>query len=169
MRVGLIADSHDHVPAIAEFARRFAAAGVGMVLHAGDYCSPFALDPFLSVSLPFAGIFGRNDGDHEGLRAAAARGIGTELYESPHSVEVSGQRILMVHDLGDVSERSIAGHAFVVHGCSHEREVRTAGESLLVNPGEACGWLHGIPTAAILDLISKEIEFITLPPVEALR
>ena len=36
MRVGVLSDSHDRVPAIAEFARLFREAGVGMVLHAGD-------------------------------------------------------------------------------------------------------------------------------------
>ena len=36
MRVGLLADTHDRLPAIAEFARRFADAGVGFVVHAGD-------------------------------------------------------------------------------------------------------------------------------------
>jgi hypothetical protein len=72
MRIGLMADSHDRVPAIAEFGRRFREAGVALVLHAGDYCSPFALSALLDDGLPMAGVFGRNDGDHEGLRAAAA-------------------------------------------------------------------------------------------------
>ena len=37
MRVGVLSDSHDRVPAIAEFARLFREAGVSIVLHAGDY------------------------------------------------------------------------------------------------------------------------------------
>jgi putative phosphoesterase len=169
MRIGVIADTHDHLPAIAEFARRFAAAGVDIVLHAGDYCSPFSLTPFLSASLPFAGVFGRNDGDREGLRAAAAKGMATELYESPHSVDVSGQRILLVHDLADVNERSIAGHSVVIHGFTHRKEVQTSGDSLLINPGEGCGWLHGVATAAILDLESREVDFIALQMAETIR
>ena len=34
MRVGLIADSHDRVPAIADLVGQIQAAGVGMILHA---------------------------------------------------------------------------------------------------------------------------------------
>jgi uncharacterized protein len=162
MRVGLLADTHDRVPAIAEFTRRFVEAGVGLVLHTGDYCSPFALRPLSAASLPLAGIFGRNDGDREGLRAEAARGVGAELYESPHSVEVNGTRVLLVHDIGEVSERSVSGHAVVIHGHSHLRQLRECGESLIINPGEACGWLFGTPSAAILDLSTKQVEFITL-------
>ncbi len=36
MRVGVMADSHDRVPAVEELLRRMSAAGVGLVLHAGD-------------------------------------------------------------------------------------------------------------------------------------
>lgn len=162
MRVGLLADSHDRVPAIAEFARRFAEAGVGFVLHAGDYCSPFSLKPLCAANLALAGVFGRNDGDLKGLRAEAMRGVGTELYESPHSVEVNGQRILLVHDIGEVTQWSLAAHAIIIHGCSHRQEMKVRGSSLIINPGEACGWLYGAPTAAILDLESKQLEVMKL-------
>jgi hypothetical protein len=166
MRVGVLSDSHDRVPAIAEFARLFREAGVGMVLHAGDHCSPFSLSPLLAADLPFAGVFGRNDGDHQELLAEASKGMGTELYDSPHSVDVQGVRLLLIHDLSDVAERSIDAHAVVIHGCSHIRQLRTSGSTLLLNPGEACGWLFGIPTAAVLDLQTLKVDFLTLDEAE---
>jgi putative phosphoesterase len=163
MLIGLMADSHDRVPAIRELLERIAERGAGMVLHAGDYCSPFSLGPFLELNIPFAGVFGRNDGDREGLKAFAAKGVGIELYESPHSIEVGGRRILLVHDLGEVAERSLESHEIIVHGFTHRQEIRELdGGATIVNPGEACGWLHGTPTAAILDLDTKEVEFISL-------
>ena len=78
MRVGLLADTHDRLPAIAELVRQMQAAGVGMVLHAGDYCSPFALRALEDAHVTLAGVFGRNDGDREGLvsRALPPGGIG---------------------------------------------------------------------------------------------
>lgn len=169
MRVGLMADSHDRVPAIAELLRRMTDAGVGMVLHAGDYCSPFSLSPFTSASVSIAGVFGRNDGDPQGLAAKAAAGFGAELYESPHSFEMSGKRILIVHDIGDVQARSVETHDIVVHGCTHRQDRRTHGSTLLVNPGEACGWVHGTPMAAILDLETLEVEMLALDGSEWTR
>jgi len=162
VRIGVMADTHDRVPAIAELLRRMAASGVGMVLHAGDFCSPFSLAPFRDLHMALGGVFGHNDGDHEGLKSAASSGVGAELYESPHSVELDGKRVLIVHDLGDVAPRSIEGHTVVVHGWSHKAEVRWHGETLLVNPGEACGWLFGTPTAAILDLETMQVETLQL-------
>jgi len=163
MLIGLMADSHDRVPAIRELLERMSERGVGMVLHAGDYCSPFSLSPFLELSMPFAGVFGRNDGDHEGLKAFAAKGVGIELYESPHSIEVGGRRILLVHDLGEVVTRSLEAHEVIVHGFTHTQELRELDNgATIVNPGEACGWLHGTPAAAILDLETRQVEFISL-------
>ena len=162
MRVGLIADTHDRLPAIAELVKQMQAAGVGMVLHAGDYCSPFSLKPIEDAQVSLAGVFGRNDGDTQGLVSRAQAGFGTELFESPHSFEIGGRRILLVHDIGDVQKRSVSTHDIVIHGSTHQQEMKTRGETLIVNPGEACGWLFGTPTAAILDLDSREVEFVTL-------
>ncbi|HVE77277.1 MAG TPA: YfcE family phosphodiesterase [Gemmatimonadaceae bacterium] len=166
MRVGIIADTHDRIPATTEFLRQMAEGGVSMVLHAGDHCSPFSLSPFLDTGITLAGVFGRNDGDPQGLRAKAQQGFGVELYESPHSLDIAGKRILLVHDLGEVTERSIESHAVVVHGCSHQQSMRVRDGVLVVNPGEACGWVYGTPTAAILDLESLAVEHITLQGVE---
>jgi hypothetical protein len=96
MRLGLLADTHDRLPAIDALVREMLTRGVGLVLHAGDFCAPFALKPLLEHNVAMAGVFGRNDGDHEGLKAYAAAGFGIELFESPHSIEVSGKHILLV-------------------------------------------------------------------------
>lgn len=162
MLVGLMSDSHDRVPAVAELVKRMAERGVGMVLHAGDFCSPFSLAPIQNANIALAGVFGRNDGDREGLRAAAQQGMGMELFESPHSLQIGDHKILIVHDLGDVAARSIKAHHIVIHGMEHQQSMKTRGETLIINPGEACGWLHGAPTAAVLDLDTKHVEFIKL-------
>ncbi len=162
MKVGLLSDTHDRVPAVRSLLQYMQDHGVHLVLHVGDFCAPFSLRPFVEMNMPVIGVFGRNDGDPEGLRAYAQQGMGIELFESPHSLELGGQRILMVHDLGDVNERSIAGHSIVVHGFTHREEMKDRGETLIVNPGEGCGWLHGEPSGAILDLQTRHVQFFKL-------
>ena len=162
MRIGIMSDTHDRVPAIAELLDRFASKGIAMVMHAGDYCSPFSLAGFHQRGMALLGVFGRNDGDRETLSAYAARGMGTEIYESPHSFEVGGKRVLLVHDIAEVSSRSIESHDFVIHGSSHLQSQKTIGTTVVINPGEACGWIHGKCTAAILDTDTAEVENITL-------
>jgi putative phosphoesterase len=163
MKVGLLSDTHDRVPAVEALLGRFAEAGVQMVLHCGDYCAPFALGPFRAAHIPLLGTFGRNDGDRDALRAAAG-GLpaGGEIVESPHSLELGGRTVLLVHDLGDALARSVDAHDVVLFGCSHRAEARQRGGSLLVNPGEACGWLLGEPQGAILDLDAMRVERVGL-------
>jgi putative phosphoesterase len=162
MRIGLMADTHDRVPAIDALLREMLARDVHFVLHAGDFCSPFSLKPFQDHGIAMAGVFGRNDGDPEGLRAMATQGMGQELFESPHGMKMGARKLLVVHDIGDVGERSVLAHGIVVHGHTHLQEMKTQQDTLIVNPGEACGWLYGRPSAAILDLDTTQVEFLTL-------
>jgi len=162
MKIGVLADTHDRVPAIRELLRQFAERGIGLVLHCGDYCSPFALQPFIDVQMTLAGVFGRCDGDREGLVAMAQRAMGAELFEGPHSLDIGGERILIVHDIADVQARSIDAHSIVVCGATHRQEMKTRGDTLLVNPGEGCGWMFGTPGGAVIDLTTKQVEFLSL-------
>ncbi|MBI3790748.1 MAG: metallophosphoesterase [Gemmatimonadetes bacterium] len=169
MKVGLIADTHDRLSAVAELLRQLQEGGATMILHAGDFCAPFALLPFIDAGMPLLGVFGRNDGDHEGIRAIAQRGMGFELWESPHSFDVGGKRILLVHEIADATETSIGSHQIVVHGHTHKQEMKERDGALVICPGEACGWLHGSPGAALLDLDTNKVEFLQLPAAEWTR
>lgn len=162
MRIGIMADTHDRLSAIEELLGKLAERGISMVMHAGDYCSPFALAPFQKAGIPLLGVFGRNDGDHQGLEATASRGFGAELYESPHSFEVGGHKVMLVHDIAEINKRSIASHDIVIHGCSHKLEESKREDTVLLNPGEACGWLTGKCSAMVVDLDTGEVEVITL-------
>ena len=163
MRIGLISDTHDRVPAVRALVEQMMQGGASLIMHAGDYCSPFSLQPFQDLSIPVLGVFGRNDGDRDALLAASRTGFGAmELYESPHSFDLGGKSVLLIHDIADVHQRSIDGHQVIVHGFSHIPEMKTRGDSLLVNPGEGCGWLYGSPTGAIIDLDTKAVEFLKL-------
>lgn len=166
MRVGLLADTHDRVPAVEALLKEMMQRDVSLVLHAGDFCSPFVLKPFQDLGVAMAGVFGRNDGDPEGLRAFAQQGMGQEIFESPHSIPFGDHKVLIVHDIGDVVERSVLAHKFVIHGHTHLQEMKTRGDTLIVNPGEACGWLFGAPSGAILDLDDQRVEFIKLDGTE---
>jgi putative phosphoesterase len=162
MRIGVMADTHDRLPAIEELLTKLAAKGASMIMHAGDYCSPFALAPFQKAGIPLLGVFGRNDGDHQTLEATASQGFGAEIYESPHSFEIGGHKLMIVHELAEINKRSIASHDLVIYGSTHKVEQSRRDKTLLLNPGEACGWLHGQCTAMLVDLDTGEVEVITL-------
>ena len=140
------------------------ALDLGVFHREAHVVKPKEAGMWVGIWMSLAGVFGKNDGDIQGLLAKASAGFGAELYEGPHSFELSEQRILVVHDIGDVQPRSIEGHSIVVHGFTHQQEMKHRGDTLIVNPGEACGWIYGTPKAAILDLATKQVEFLSLDP-----
>ena len=98
--------------------RRAGAADAGR-RASGWCCTPATIArrsrsrAFEEAHVSLAGVFGRNDGDPQGLVSRAQSAFGIELFESPHSFEIGGRRILLVHDIGDVHERSVASHEIV--------------------------------------------------------
>jgi len=50
----------------------------------------------------------------------------------------------------------------VVHGHAHEAKVYRKGRTLIVNPGEACGYLTGRSTIALLDTSKLEVKIVEL-------
>ncbi|MEM2260802.1 MAG: metallophosphoesterase family protein, partial [Candidatus Methanomethylicaceae archaeon] len=50
----------------------------------------------------------------------------------------------------------------LIRGHTHKKEVRKEGKTLIINPGEVCGYLSGESTIAIFNTISKEAKIISL-------
>lgn len=160
MRVGILSDSHDHLERLRQVLALFRARGVELVLHAGDFVSPFTAGPFREAGLPLIGVFGNNDGDKLYLRERFA-GVG-ELHGGPHELDLGGRRVVLMHEPRALDALIASGrYDLIVYGHTHRAEVR-AGRSLVVNPGECGGWLTGRPTAAVVDLRHLQAELLDL-------
>jgi uncharacterized protein len=49
----------------------------------------------------------------------------------------------------------------IIYGHTHEPDIRE-GKTLVINPGEACGWLKGNRTIAIWDLADGDVQIMPL-------
>lgn len=164
MIVGLISDTHDRLPLIDKAVERLNQEKVDLVLHAGDYVAGFSVQHLKPLKAPLIGIFGNNDGDHE-LLQKKFRELGAELRGRFAEVRVDGLRIAMLH--GEEEELlnsliSAESHDLIVHGHTHEAKTYRKGKTLVVNPGEVCGYLSGKPTIAILNTETLEVKIIQL-------
>lgn len=159
MKIGLIADTHDHLVRIRQAISIVNRAGVELVIHAGDYCSPFAVRELVALDAPLHGITGNNDGDVYEIHRAFAE-IGARLESQWWETEAGGRRILVMHEPRGVVDVAAGGrHDLVVYGHTHERDENRVGEALVVNPGEVGGWLGGIGSLAVYDTDAHGVEF----------
>ncbi|MBT3268624.1 metallophosphoesterase [Candidatus Poribacteria bacterium] len=161
MKLGVISDSHDNLHKLEAGVSILCAHDLAMVVHAGDFIAPFTARYFASLpdlEIPFAGVFGNNDGEKFGLRKMFEP-IGP-IHEDKFEVELGGRRIIVVHKELLVEPLARSGdYDVVVYGHTHRIDVRTD-PCLIVNPGEAGGWTTGKSTLAIVDLtdLSATIE-----------
>ncbi len=161
MLVGLISDSHDNVPNIERAVSIFRDKQVEMVLHAGDYCSPFTIPPFEGLELK--GVFGNNDGDHY-LLLQKFRDIGGEHLGTFGELTIDGCRIALYHGTDTPVTAALeqcGNYDVVVTGHTHEKKIETVDRTLAVNPGTAHGFGEEA-SVALLDTKSMDIRFVEL-------
>lgn len=161
MKIGIVSDTHDHLPRLNQALARFEREGVEHILHGGDFCSPFVFLEFKKYNMPFTGVYGNNDGDWIMLYRVA-KGAG-EVKKGPLSLELGGRRIALMHEPVFLDALADSGHFdLVVYGHLHSAEIRKKGEALILNPGECAGYIKVPPTAMICDLETMEVETIEL-------
>jgi uncharacterized protein len=122
VRIGLISDTHGLLrPEAVQ-----ALAGVEQIIHAGDIGAPEVLEGLRVVASVHA-VRGNND-----------RGAWASQLPSRLSLELSGVRIEVLHDLKDLGGESTAkASQVVISGHSHKPSVIERNGVLFVNPGSA--------------------------------
>jgi putative phosphoesterase len=138
---------------------------VQLVLHAGDYVAPFVIPKFKALNCKLIGVFGNNDGDHELLRKRFGETENCTVRGRFAEIDVDGFKIALLH--GDETEllNALINHGnfdAIIHGHSHANVTRQKDKTLIVNPGEVCGYLSGKATIALLDIKKREARIVEL-------
>ncbi|HOW85941.1 MAG TPA: metallophosphoesterase [Candidatus Aminicenantes bacterium] len=159
--IGILSDSHDNLTRVREAVRLFNDAGCDLVIHAGDFVAPFAVEELRNLKAPVKAVYGNCDGERAGL-ARAFQGIG-EIGDAPLAFVHAGLRFVVCHldSAGALLAARKAGD-IVVFGHSHRALVESRDGVLVVNPGETGGWLRGKSTVALLDPAGRTAEIVTL-------
>jgi len=158
--IGIIADTHDNRNKTQKAVQVFNEREVALVIHAGDFVSPFNSRDFSGLNAEFIGVFGNNDGDRLLLTEKFA-GIG-KIFVGVHEFDHSGKCFALMHQPALIEALSLSDRFdVIVYGHTHRVDVRK-GSTLVVNPGECGGWVYGRSTIAILDLEKMEAEIVDL-------
>ncbi len=159
--IGIISDTHDNLDMIRLAVRLFNASGCTLVIHAGDFVAPFAAAELRGLRAPVRAVYGNCDGERPGL-ALAFEGFG-EIGAPPASFTHAGLRFTVCHSLNGIDTAVAAVRPDVlVFGHTHKALVEKRDGALLINPGEAGGWLNGKSTVALFDPETGEADIVPL-------
>ena len=161
MRIGIFADTHDHLDnirlAVAEFNRR----QCELVVFAGDLVSTFAIPPLRKLNCPMIASFGDNEGNKVGVRGGMQ--IIGEIGDPPFCFRLAdGKRVLLTHQRELIRE-PVNDVDLVIYAHTHKPKVyRDEDDRLWINPGETSGWTYRRPTVAVLETDAMEAEIVDL-------
>jgi len=150
MKIGIISDTHDHLIKIKEAVDIFLLHKVDLILHAGDFVAPFSLRFLNESKIEWFGVFGNNDGEKEGLLKFSSG----RIKNPPFFIEKEGKKIALTHIFQDLDAD------IVIFGHTHKPQIEEKRGKLLINPGEACGWLFNKSSLVIFDFANFKPQLI---------
>ena len=163
MKIGLISDTHDNIPTCNKLIPHFLNEKIEVLIHCGDIISPFMKRVFIPLhdaGVKMYGVIGNNDGEIPGLM----KNLGTIMTLTPDffELEFDNKTFLVIHHLPEklVQSTAIAGKFnYIVLGHLHEKRDEKIGKTRVINPGEACGYLSGTASIAVLDTEVDSLKF----------
>ncbi|ABV32993.1 MULTISPECIES: metallophosphoesterase [Pseudothermotoga] len=151
----IISDTHDNIPKIRQFLDEAKRRNVTHIFHCGDVISPFALAEFLKQDCDFYGVFGNNDGEKILLNQKSSG----RMKKGPAELIISKYRILMMHEPISIDAFLEANFFdFVFYGHTHKVDVRKSSKTVVLNPGDASGYLSNQATAVFLEPETGQLE-----------
>ena len=163
MIIGAMSDTHDRLDAVDKAISFFNDQRVRHVLHAGDLVSPFVAPLFSRLKAKLYFVWGNNEGDRDFVRVRFGD-IGVTPLGDFATLRLGGKKIALIHGIHEEIVDSLVGSGYydlVVRGHNHKAEI-IDGKTLVVNPGEACGYLTGRQTVALIDLQRMSAEIVQL-------
>lgn len=177
MRIGVISDTHDNLQQVAKAVRVFQKLDAGLIIHCGDWVSPFVPQYIYSLvpklAIPIKSVFGNNEGDHyRFLERKAKEGWDIEFQKEILTLEMDGKKIVVYHGSNkNITEALITSkkHDVVLTGHTHDAVIEEIGGVLHINPGSAAGYCRGTVTdkasVALYDSLKHSAKLILLKDV----
>ena len=163
MKIGLISDTHDNIQNIRRAVREFNDNHVDLVIHAGDFVSPIAVESLAGVKL--VGVLGNNDTDLPGLTSTFNK-IHGELKGEIFETVYDGMNFAVYHGTSLAKKEQLiksGKYDVFIYGHTHRKDNRYIGTTRVINPGTAKGWIFGFfATIAVFDTSSRTLEFINI-------
>jgi putative phosphoesterase len=177
MKIGIISDTHDHVQTYGLVGNLFKDRQVEMIIHCGDWISPFSVALFARVlektcpNVPIQGVFGNNDGDiYRIIEVLEKEDIHVLIQKDVLELELGKRKIAVYHGTEEVLVQALlqcGTYDAVFRGHTHVPVTEMVGKTLHVNPGTVSSYSQGNilknVSVAIYDSETNQAELVFFP------
>ena len=161
MIVGIISDSHDHLPNLRQAMADLQNRGASAIIHCGDLSAPFVTKELGAFAGPVHTVFGNNDADRFLAQKLAPENV--HHHGEFGFIELDGKRLgftLYAEYARGFAASGQCDAAF--YGHSHEHAHELVADCLALNPGELLG-MKGPPAFCTYDTQTDRFEHIIFP------
>ena len=170
MLIGIISDTHDNARNLLKAVELFNKKKVGLVIHCGDWVSPFMPDFCNKLRCKIISVFGNNEGDiFRFLKRHEKNKWNIEFERECIEINIDGKKIAAYHGHSKPLLQSLIksqDYDAVFSGHNHKASVEKKGKTLHVNPGSISGVceskLSDEITVAVYDTKTNNAEIISL-------
>ncbi len=154
----IMSDSHDNLPKIKKAVELAKEKKCSLILHLGDIVSPFVAPIIFESGIEFQGVFGNNDGELLFLSQKFKN-----IRKGPYHFIKDEINVFMMHEPFSL-EPAVKSQLYdlVLFGHTHEIILKKEGKTLVINPGETCGYLTGKSTVVLFEPKTKEYELVEI-------
>lgn len=141
MKALIISDSHDNVANLEKVLGWAKENSVETLVHAGDLSAPSILGKVIAPNFsgPIHLVLG-NVGDSVLTKVVADKFSQVKYYGEQGEFELAGKKIALAHEPAKAEPFINSGKCdLVIYGHTHQAEVKTVGQTLVVNPGTVGG------------------------------
>lgn len=174
MKIGIFSDTHDGLENVEKAIKVFQKEQVDLVVHCGDWVSPFVPQYIYSLipkfTIPIKSVFGNNEGDHyRFLQRKEKERWDIDFAKEVLELTLKTKKIVVYHGSHPALTTSLIfckKYDVVLTGHTHNALIETVEGVLHINPGSTSGYSGGkiinSGTVALYNLSTHSAEIVSL-------
>lgn len=161
MLLGIVSDTHDSIRNFRKAINFFNEKEIDLMIHCGDWVSPFMLEMIQELNCKCLGIFGNNEHDRDRYYTKIKEmKLNIELYDNLFEGVIDNKKVAVYHGhYGHIMKMLLEKNFDIIFtGHTHIPKTIDVDNTKIVNPGSCAGIVRGLEQQDKFSIILYDTE-----------